>query len=102
MSKYSSELLLLLSTLLNAIIVLSLFGWFHTQSSAILGRYLTIVPSPTSWGLQRKPDFIFTASVNSFSGPLYGDTHDFSGFPQSQKEFSHPYSCILDSKARTK
>lgn len=36
--------------------------WFHTQTTALLGRYSVALASPTPWGFQDNPDFIASPS----------------------------------------
>lgn len=47
----------------------TLLGWFHFLSAELLGRYPTVLTSPTPCSLQHNPDSTFTASYEGLSGP---------------------------------
>lgn len=53
---------------------LSLVGWLHFLSAAILERHHMALASPTSWRLPHSPGFTFTASWNELSEPPCGDS----------------------------
>jgi hypothetical protein len=64
----SLRLILRHSTLLTAAYFF-LLVWFHSLLAALLGNYPMALATPTYWGLQGNPGFIFTVPCNGVSGP---------------------------------
>lgn len=104
MSNCSSDLQVF-STLLIAK-HFSPLGWFYSLIAAPLCGYPMILAFPTSWHLQEKVGFNFTASHRGRDGSQYGPHHWLKlSWPQWLTLFlmqnTLPISLILDLNIRT-